>query len=232
VDSEKGVFLVGGSVQPDRAEPGSGIGGFQIEVLLVGGGGDFRLLDVASMVASRNVFFAAAAQYVEFRLVVGGGLVRDADGTFRPALLNSGRAPVFIFSTENGPNGAITSRDTDGPPMELGVGGRMFGAAAALPDQRRAIFVGGWSAPGNFSDFSMASIDGLDLFDENTILVTPIEVNREARTLRQTRGGLSATAVGDGTIVVIGGTSEGGPLETAEIFADPANPPNVAGVNP
>ena len=49
-------------------------------------------------------------------------------------------------------------------------------------------------------------------------------------TLRESRGGATATAVGDGTVVVVGGNT--GPnvvAETAEVFADTKVPPQAAG---
>ena len=73
-----------------------------------------------------------------------------------------------------------------------------------------------------------ASAD-LELFDEASLQMLAITVNGEARTLREPRAGLTATAIGDGTVVFVGGYSDNRASETAEGFADIKTPPQAAG---
>jgi hypothetical protein len=58
-----------------------------------------------------------------------------------------------------------------------------------------------------------------------------IRVNGADRTLRQARAGATATAIGDGTVVIAGGYNANLVAETAEIFADNNTPPQAAEFN-
>lgn len=220
-----GIMLWGGSI--DTA-PVNGIDGFQLEGLR---DGDTRvqLLNVTQMFASRNLFFGAGARYVDFRMLLAGGLVRSPDGTFRPATVDipgaDPSAPVFVFDPTAGASGAIVVAPLNGTPMHL-TGPRAFAAAAPLPGRKRAVIAGGYGG----LDF-VPSLH-LEIFDEEKLEVAPLAVGGVPRTLREPRGGAVAAANGDGTLVIFGGEVpvevHRAPVGTAEIFADPMTPPGVA----
>jgi Galactose oxidase, central domain len=220
IDQQDGVFLLGGSV--DVSVVGS-TPGFQFERW--DGSAAFILLSVAAMNVDRNLFFAAAAQYVPFRVLMAGGLRRDASGSFRVATIDVGGssvAPVILYDRTFNVDGGIVIGPDSSAPMHLR-GPRWYGAAAALPGNTRAVFAGG------FTSIALVPSVDLDIFDEGTISTDPISVGGQARTLRAPRGALSAVAVGDGTVVLSGGVSDGNAaLQTVEVFADPKTPAGVA----
>jgi hypothetical protein len=220
-----GVFAWGGSVDVDSA---NGVPRYQLEVLR-SGSSSFQLLNVAQMFANRNVFFAAVAQYMPFRVISAGGLVRNPDGTFRPATVTvTGQADggaVYVYDASFDVAGGISvGRDVDAP-LHL-QDARFFGAAAPLPGSTRALVAGG------FLNLDFAPSNDVELFDQDTLNVVPLLVGGQPRTLREPRGGLVAAQNGDGTIVFFGGEapdpSGRAPSSTAEIFADPLTPPGVA----
>lgn len=214
-----GIFIVGGSIDREGQ-------GFQVEALRTGAG--FEYLAVTSMSIERNFFFAATSQYVPFRLLVAGGLVRDAAGNFSLARNASGKGPVVVLDMSIGQSGGIvTGEPPNAEPMGTQAP-RWYGAAAALPDETRAILAGG------YSDLALKPSGQLEKYDQTTLLVEPLFVGGAARSLRQPRGALVAAANGDGSIVFTGGDAIDeagavvGPLSTAEIFGDPVTPPGVA----
>lgn len=220
-----GVFVWGGSIDVDSA---GGVPRFQLEVLR-GAAASFQLLNVAQMFANRNLFFAAAAQYVDFRMLLAGGLVRRPDGSFELSTIEvEGQGPqgaVYIYDASFDVAGGIAVGPTDGLPMHLQAP-RFFGSAASLPGGTRAVIAGG------YTDLDFSPSDDLEQFDQDDLAVVPLLVGGQARTLREPRGGLVATANGDGTVVFFGGEAplDAGraPVATAEIFADPLTPPEVA----
>ncbi|MDP2344861.1 MAG: kelch repeat-containing protein [Deltaproteobacteria bacterium] len=223
IDPE-GVFLWGGSV--DVAN-----NGFQIE-FLAPGAPQFSLLDTCGTTEARNLFFAATAQYSPVRVMAAGGLNRAVDGTFS-AVLDAERegSAVFVFdlgadADDCGPSGT-TSGFPGEPKMNLN-GARFMASAAALPGNKRAVIAGGFEVPVDFADITFTPVDQIDFYVEDELVVQPIAVGGVSRTLREPRAGLTATAIGDGTILLVGGAGTEGALETAEVFADPETPAGVA----
>lgn len=213
----EGVFIWGGSVDATND-------GFQLEHLPAGDAA-FSLLNVAGMQATRNVFFAAGTRYLDFRFLAAGGLFRRSDGTFS-AVDGDGNnlaARAYVFDITSGANGGLT------PPMTMQAG-RVFGSAAPLPDGASAIVVGGFTVPGNINSLDWQASSGLELFKEETLEMLTISVNGQARTLRQPRAGVTATGIGDGTVVLIGGYENNAVASTAEVFADIKTPPQAAGL--
>jgi hypothetical protein len=215
IDPE-GVFVWGGSVDISND-------GFQMEHLPTGST-SFTLLRVAGMQATRNVFFAAGTSYLDFRFLAAGGLFRRADGTFAAvdADNNNLAARAYVFDLTAGANGGLTR------PMNL-QSGRIFASAAPLPDGASAIVVGGFTVPANINGLTWQAADNLELFDEATLQMLTISVNGEPRTLRQARAGVTATGLGDGTVVIVGGYANNAVAATAEVFADIKTPPQAAG---
>lgn len=218
-----GLFLWGGSITSDAI---GGIPGFQLELARDDGG--FELLNVAAMYASRNLFFAAAAQYRDFRVFLGGGLLRGVDGSFSVALnevAGNSSSPVYVYDATYGQFGGIAVGPEGGNDMQLSAP-RFLAAAAPLPDSKRVMVAGG------FSDLAFAPSAALEIFDEDALSTTAIVVGGQVRTLRQARGGLVAVTNGDGAVLLSGGETPDAsgrvPLATAEIFADPRTPPGVA----
>jgi len=220
IDPE-GIFIWGGSV--DVAD-----GGFQMEHL-----GDqaaaFSLINVAGMQQTRNVFFATGTRYLDFRFLGAGGLFRRADGTFSSVDddNNNLAARAYVFDITAGQFGGLT------PPMAMRTG-RIFASAAPLPDEVTAVVAGGFTVPVNLANLDWTAITDLELFDEASLEMLTISVNNEVRGLREPRAGLTATAVGDGTVVLVGGYTTGATAETAstaEVFADLKAPPQAAGIN-
>jgi hypothetical protein len=157
-----------------------------------------------------------------FRVLLAGGLRRNAAGDFSLATLETGAGPVIMYDASAGTQGGIVVRPTGGPVMQL-QGPRFLGGGAGLPGDLRALFAGG------FNSLALGASAQVDLFDERTVSVAPISVGGEARTLLEPRGGLAVTAVGDGTVVVSGGANATAALlSTVEVFADPSTPPGVA----
>lgn len=222
------VLLWGGSVDPSG---GPGLEGYKPEVYR---GGQFVLLDTAGFSSNAlNLFFAATTAYSGYRVVSAGGLVRAPDGSFRLSALDDGgvaRGPVFVFdATPEGGNGAVSA----GPYVDDGTGGevlspllisepRFFGAAAPLSGGRRAVLAGG------FTSLDLVPSAGLELYSESPFAVKALTVGGQPRLLRQARGGLGAVALGDGTVLLTGGSVlEGGarrPVASGEIFTDPEDP--------
>jgi hypothetical protein len=220
------VIAWGGSIETADID---GVGGFKPE-LLRGNGAAFEMFDLQGFTSNEiNLFFPAHSQYVSFRVLAAGGLVRDRSGDFRPAAIDTGdgvaRGPVYVL--DGGAEDPAAWRISAGPyennqliPLAID-SPRFFGAAAALAGGR-ALLAGG------FSSLTFTPASGVDLFNDNPLQVTPIAVGGEARTLRSPRGGLVATAIGDGSILLSGGETVDGagraPLTTGEIFMDPEDP--------
>jgi hypothetical protein len=232
-----GVYAWGGSVE---LTPVDGIDGFHMERQ---GDDDatFRLVDVASMQATRNLFFATTSRYFGSRILAAGGLVRSTSGTFTFSLADGGGAAVFVFdrSSVASPFGGIaTGRNAEEgrPAMQLSTP-RFLASAAAMPDGETVIVAGGFSCatpeePDN-CDVELTPAIALERYDETTLTVAPIPVGGDNRALRAARGGLTATGIGDGTVLFVGGvTVDGGgapaTVGTAEVFADPETPPLAA----
>ncbi len=150
-----GVFLWGGSVNLDTN--GDGTPRFQVERIRQ----TSELLNVGAMNNFRNPFFAASAQYLSIRVLAVGGLVRDQDGTFRPALACEPSAPattcaggdpsvgdgaaVYVYSENSGEEGGIvTGKPPHDQPMHL-TGPRIFASVAPLPGGSRALVAGGYA---------------------------------------------------------------------------------------
>jgi hypothetical protein len=213
-----GVFLAGGSVDTTAV----GLPGYQMERW---NGNDiaFVLIDVEQMFLTENVFFPLVAQYVPFRVLMAGGLTQDAAGAFALADDGAGRSPVVIYDATHGEVGGIVKAavpQDPGTKMHLQTK-RWLGAAAPLPGNTRAVFAGG------FTTLALSASADVELFDENTISVSPISVGGQPRTMRQPRGGVAAAAIGDGTVIFSGGHTDA-PTTTVEVFADPKLPPGVA----
>lgn len=211
------LTLWGGSVGPDTDGPA-----YQLEAMQNLQAG-FALKDVAAMAASRNLFFAATAQYSPFRVLSAGGLERAPDGTFSMAIAQEGPGgPVFVYdaSAVQG-GGGIATRHPQGRTMALAAPS-FFGSAAGLPGEDRAIIAGG------FNGLDFAPTNALDFFNETDLTVAPLSVGGAPRTLRQARGALVAAPIGNGTVLMSGGTAgDAGlriPLPTSEIFTDSLDP--------
>jgi hypothetical protein len=220
------VYVWGGSIETGDV---GGLPGYKPEVLL-GGGDAFAMLNTDGFRSeSFNLFFAATTQYLDFRVLKAGGLLRDASGTFRMATVEKNdvvTGPVYVIDTRQGPTGTLSA----GPYIDDNVldalvlsGPSFFGGAAPLPGGSRAVIAGG------FADLGMTPSNVLDLYNETPFAVQPLSIGGVPRTLRESRGGLRATAIGDGTVVFTGGeTSDGAggrtPRVTSEIFADPEDP--------
>ena len=214
-----GTFIWGGSV--DIAG-----NGFQVENLRPGES-TFALIDVANMQATRNLFFASGTQYVGGRFLAAGGIIRKEDGTFSTVDSQgnflSKRAYVLDFL--QAASGSVSAS------LELG-SGRIFGTAAGLPDRSTAVVAGGFLVGERFGDFGWVPTAELEIFSEDPFALRALSVGGNARVLREPRGGATATAVGDGTVVFVGGyAGSSNTVETAEVFADPKDPPQVAGVS-
>ncbi len=217
-----GVYLWGGSVELD---PVGTVAGYHIEQLAERAAA-FELVDVATMQETRNLFFAATAQYFDVRVLSAGGLLRDrATGAFSFARVEDGGGPVYVFDRAAGERGGIANgriRDTDNPVMAIATP-TFLGTAAGLPDRRSAVVAGG------FSTLGFAPSADFARFDEAALAIAPLQAGGEARTLRQPRGGATATGIGDGTVVFVGGSDpSGAALSTAEVFADRSLPPQAA----
>ncbi len=218
--SPEGTFFWGGSV--DLSD-----NGHRME-FLAEGASTSTLIDVAGMQVTRNLFFAAGTRYLDFRFLAAGGMYRLNNGTFSTTDDNgtnlSARAFVYDISAEDaGEFGGITR------PMNM-QSGRIMGSAAGLPDGASAVVAGGFLVPGNASSINWTSSADLELFDEATLQMLAISVNGQPRTLREPRAGLSATAIGDGTVVFVGGYGDDATAATAEVFADIKTPPQAAGL--
>lgn len=216
-----GIFVMGGSI--DREGPTA----YRVEALRDGTG--FQPLEVTSMNAARNFFFAAAAQYVPFRLLSAGGLLRNPDGTFQLAETEAGGGPVIVLDMSIGSFGGIVTGDPGPSDLAMATQSpRFFGSASPLPDDTRAIIAGG------FSDLRFTPSAQLEIYEQSTLRVTTPTTNQVPKALREARGGLVAAGNGDGTVVFFGGEAPDAagtgraPLETAEIFSDPLTPPGVA----
>jgi len=217
-----GVYLWGGSVELD---PVGSVAGYHLEQL-ADGAPAFALVDVATMQETRNLFFAATAQYFDVRVLSAGGLLRDrATGAFTFARVDGGGGPVYVFDRTAGERGGIANGripNSDNPVMTL-ASPSFLATAAGLPDRRSAVVAGGFST----LDFEPSA--NFARFDEATLSIGALQAGGADRTLRQPRGGATATGVGDGTVVFVGGTDEtGAPLSTAEVFAERSLPPQAA----
>jgi hypothetical protein len=217
-----GVHLWGGSVDLD---PIDGVAGYHLE-RLDDGAAAFQLVDVATMQETRNLFFAATAQYFDVRVLSAGGLLRDrATGAFTLARVDGGGGPVYVFDRTAGESGGIANGripDSDNPAMALATPS-FFASAAGLPDRRSAVVAGG------FTNLAFEPSSTFARFDEAALAIGPLQASGAERTLRQPRGGATATGVGDGTVLFVGGVDDtGASLETAEVFADRSIPPQAA----
>jgi hypothetical protein len=216
----EGTFFWGGSV--DLSDDGH-----RME-FLAEGASTSRLVEVAGMQVTRNLFFAAGTRYLDFRFLAAGGMYRLNNGTFSTSDENgnnlSARAFVYDISAQDSAEfGGITR------PMNM-QSGRIMASAAGLPDGASAIVAGGFQVPTNAASINWTPSSDLELFDEATLQMLAISVNNEPRTLREPRAGLTATAIGDGTVVFIGGYVANGTAATAEVFADIKTPPQAAGL--
>jgi hypothetical protein len=209
------LILWGGSVNFENVD---GIQGWQLETLVQPTDTAFTMLATQAMAYTRNVFFPAFSRYRDFRVVIAGGYVRLGDGTFTTAVTDgsggSNQGAVFVFDARAGVAGGISTGTTDPdvtPPMGLATP-VLFGSAAALPGGSRVVVGGG------FSDLAtLTPTDALSLYDEGTLSVRPLV------TLNQRRGGVVASAVGNGTVLFTGGMDETRALlTTGEIFTDPS----------
>ena len=211
----KGVFVWGGSV--DTAGEG-----FQMEHLPESAA-SFGLLSVAGMQPTRNVFFATGTRYSDANFLAAGGLFRRADGTFSALDDDNSNLAVraFVFDSNSGANGSLSL------PMAMSVG-RIFGGAASLPDHASAIVVGGFDVPDDLSSLDWTATSSLQLFDDASRQMLSINVEGAARTLREPRAGLTATGIGDGTVLIVGGYADNRANETSEVFADIKAPPQAA----
>jgi hypothetical protein len=187
----------------------------------------FAGVDVAAMNNERNVFFAAGAQYVDFRMLSAGGLVRDSNGTFHLASVTvdgASKAPVYIFDITASTHGGIATGGT--VPMHLGTP-RFLGGASGLVDEKRALIAGGYASLG------FAPSNELAIYDESNLTVNTINVGGTARSLREGRGGLTVTSTADGNVILVGGEAANGnaapPLSTVEVFSDPVTPAFIGG---
>ena len=235
------VLVLGGAVDTGAIND---IEGYQLEGLSIGDAA-FQMLDVTNMTDSRNVFFASSGQYVDYRFLVTGGLVRATDGTFSMATASgsTNEALVYIYFADHNEDpiapGAI-STGVAANPMSL-TATRFLGSAAVLPDKivpsenNREKRYGRVLITGGFSDLNFTPDDSLEVFSEDGVVdtsssaISQITVGGAPRTLRQSRAGLASIGVGDGTVLISGGEtgldSDRTPLQTAEIFGDPNDPP-------
>ncbi len=226
-----GVFLWGGSIDVDNGGLGNG---FQIEQLEPGSPSS-ALLNACFMNADRNVFFAAGSLYSGLRMLAAGGLKRENDGTFHSVLdgdLEGSAVFVYDLAIAGGVDNPCQSGVTAGPSgarMNL-QGSRFLASAAGLPDRASALIVGGFTLPTDFNDVSFAPVNTIDLFIEDGLIIDDLSAGGVVPTLHDARGGATATAIGDGTVVIVGGSGDDGPLETAEVFADRKVPPHAAGL--
>jgi hypothetical protein len=228
-----GVYAWGGSVD---LTPVDGVDGFHLE-FLADDASQFSLVEVASMQATRNVFFAGTSRYFSSRVLSVGGLLRSTSGAFSFALADGGTAnggtadcpdgcaAVFVFdrSSDASPFGGIATGRTDERSAMRLTSPRFLAGVAALPDERTAVIGGG------FSDLLLTPANTLERYDEDSLSVSQVPVGGVDRTLRSARGGATASPIGDGTVLFVGGIdAEGSALPTAEVFADPKTPPQAA----
>lgn len=216
------ILIWGGSVELGNE---LGLPGYKAEILR---NGSFRLLDTTGFFSNQlNLFFASTTAYSDNRVIAAGGLVRGEDGRFSLSATvqdNVTRGTVFIFdATAGNGNGQISA----GPyvndalvPLTLAEP-RFLGSAARLPGLR-ALFAGG------FASLDFVPSASVDVFAESTLRVDPLAAAGQPRGLREARGGLMATQLGNGTVLLSGGEmSEGGvrrPCASGEIFTDPLDP--------
>lgn len=217
------VLLWGGSVEIGDE---LGVAGFKPEVYR---GGRFQMLDTAGFSSNQlNLFFAATTRYMGYRVVSAGGLVRGEDGRFQLSSTTKGgvtRGTVFVFdATPEGGQGAVSAGPYVGNQLDALVISepRFLGGAAPLPGEQRALLAGG------FASLDLEPSAGLEIYAEDPLSVQPVSVSGQPRILRSARGGLVATGLDDGTVVLTGGeVNDGGvrrPVKSAEIFADPVAP--------
>ena len=213
------VLIWGGSVS-DQAN------GYSPE-LFASSDASIQVLDVAGFRSSAlNVFFAAHSQYVDFRVLAAGGLVRTNGGGFELSQINengTARGATYIFDANGEDTSSwLLSAGRDGQAKLSIESPRFFASAQHLPDRRRAVIAGG------FNTLSFAPSAALDLFDEDELSISPVTVAGVPVTLREARGALVAVGTGDGTILLSGGEtlvdSRRTPLTTGEIFQDPKDP--------
>jgi hypothetical protein len=220
------VVVWGGSVETgDEA----GLPGYKPEIMRPGADG-FELVDTAGFASNAfNLFFAATTQYVDFRVLSAGGLIRDDSGSFTLSTRDDAgtlRGAVYVFDGRQGTAGALSAGPYNDAgelqPLMTSVP-TFLGAAAPLPGGSRAVLAGG------FSSLNLTPSATLDLYGEDPFAVLPLTVNQVPRALREGRGGLRAVGIGDGTVLFSGGETDDGaggrtPRVTSEIFADPEDP--------
>jgi hypothetical protein len=219
---EDGTYVWGGSVELDSVD---GIEGYHMEFVR-DAQANFTLVEVASMQETRNLFFAGSTQYFDFRVLAVGGLQRDrATGAFQLALAEGGGGPVFVFDRSFGDTGGLaTGKDVDlGRPAMTLEAPAFLVSAAGLPDRRSALVAGG------FTSLAFEPTSTVERFDEEALTLAPMTIDSAALVLREPRGGVTATALGDGSVLLAGGvTTTRALLSTAEVYADAAVPPQAA----
>ena len=221
----QGVYLFGGSVD-------EGENRYQVEYLSTAGS-QFVHLVRATGVVTRNLFFSGVAQYFASNVLIAGGLRRTVSGgvvAFESGPGISDQAHVFAVDASDPRDPTLKGGSTPGVTMQST---RIFASAAGLPDEESAIVVGGFAID-DLATINWTPRSDLDLFNERQFAdadprMQTIGVNGVARTLRQPRAGATATAVGDGTVVVVGGyVGSDRVAETGEVFADQKAPPQAA----
>ena len=238
----EGVFAWGGNVE---ANAGSAV----IEALQQGQSA-FAIVNSCRADADKNVFFAGGAAYSGIRMLAAGGLNRAANGNFQASLDGDREgASVFIFDLAGAGDGCVTAIAQGKQGARLNVRGpRVFAAAAGLPDEASAVIAGGFEVPVGsndagdqdaFGNITFTAVDAIERYlevraDDGTVdtIIDNLQVNGVVPALREPRGGASATAIGDGTVVFVGGRNADAAVETAEVFADPKLPPQAAGFQP
>lgn len=229
----EGVFLWGGSV--DFTTSGTTrVPEFRFEALQ-SGQPNFAFAEVCEMTKERNVFFAGGATYNGSRFLSAGGLFRDVDDGSFHALLDGEQqgSAVLVYDLVPTGNGCATSvtNGVQGARMNI-KGTRFFAAAAGLPDRESAVIAGGFVIPADFNDVSFTAAPEVEIYLQDGLVIDDLSSNDVPLTMRDSRGGATATSIGDGTVVIIGGASDDGALETAEIFATREAPPQAAGFAP
>lgn len=219
------ILVWGGSVETGTADAGAG---YKPEMWR---GNEFVGLNPIGFSNSPvlNPFFASATEYTNNRVVAGGGLTRLMTGTFELSEITDEqiqRGPVFIFDATSGSDGQISAGPYGGPsgnvldPLRL-ADPRFMGSVVSMSGNR-AVFSGG------FSTLSLTPSSSLDVFSEQSLDVEPIYASGQPRLLREARGALTATSLGNGSILISGGeigsSSGHRPCASAEIFTDPVEP--------
>jgi hypothetical protein len=100
---------------------------------------------------------------------------------------------------------------------------RFLPAVDGLPGGRTAMIAGG------FTSLDFTPSNAVERYDEQKLVVTTLPVGGADRVLREPRGGVTATSLGDGTVLFAGGLTTGALVrQTAEVYADISTPPQAA----